>query len=82
MTICKTLEHIPQNVDMERTEIGVPRTYLCTVGEWCGNGIVCVYGLTPQNVDMEQTEEQVHVWSATYVAGHMSPPLGVMTNNP
>jgi len=76
----KTLEQSPQNVDSERTEISVPRTELCTLGEWCEYGIVHVYGLTPQNVDSERTEEGARVERDLCVAGHVSPPSGVVTN--
>jgi len=76
----KTLEQSPQNVDSERTKIGVPRTELCTFGEWCEYGIVYVYGLTPQNVDSERTEEGARVERDLCVAGHVSPPSGVVIN--
>jgi len=41
-----------------------------------------MFGLTPQNVVIERTEEWVHAHSATYLTGHMSPPLGVVTHDP
>jgi hypothetical protein len=51
---------------------------LCTEGEQRDHTI-CIYELTPQYVDMERTEGWVHARGATYLAGHVSPPSGVVT---
>jgi len=62
--------------------IDVPRICLYIVGEQYGYKVVCICGLTPQDVVIEQTEEWMHVRGATYLASHMSLPLGVVTGNP
>ena len=51
---------------------------LCTEGERRDHTI-CTYELTPQYVDMERTEGWEHARGATYLAGHVSPPSGVVT---
>src|SRR5216683_1077224 len=51
---------------------------LRTEGERCDHTI-CTCRLTPQYVDMERTEGWVHARGATYLAGHVSPPSGVVT---
>jgi len=47
-------------------------------GERCDHTI-CTCRLTPQYIDMERTEGWVHARGTTYLAGHVSPPSGVVT---